>query len=282
MVCSIILVNSYAQTYQDCKEAFPVCEFKTYHFGQMKGAGEISESPSKSACFDHQFSETNSFWLRWKAEKSGTLTFVINPNQEDDDFDFVLFKREARDCQSLSEVRCMAAGQNIGENDVTLNNRCKGRTGLSFSSVDEFESQGCRFSSDNFLKMLHMEAGEEFVLLVNNYDSQHGYSITFEGDSQLHAYDDCNLISVSEPLMIVNLYPNPAINSVNIEYLAQKMDPLEIDLLDISGKNYHHFDIVPELGKNKNTFLLSDMTKGSYLLRIKQGKFTTVRQFIKQ
>lgn len=278
--------NAYSQhkalQYQDCTNAFPICEMKTYHFGQMKGMGEIDEAPKKSICFDQNFTETNSFWLKWKANKSGTLTFVINPNQESDDFDFILFKRDNIDCSSLVEVRCMAAGQNIGDEDDEVNLRCKGRTGLSFTSIDEFENQGCKYSSDNFLKMLHVENDEEYVLLINNYDSQEGFSVTFEGDMAFKPYEECELFTISEPLMIVNLYPNPAINSVNIEYLAQKDEIMEVDLLDITGKNFHHFDIKPEIGKNKNTFLLNDMAKGSYLLRIKQGKFTTVRQFIKQ
>lgn len=282
IVLSTSLVSQTSIPFQDCKNAFPICELKTYHFGQMQGGGTVSESPTKSACFDQNFKETNSFWLKWKADNAGTLTFVINPNQDEDDFDFILFKRSKNDCNALEEVRCMAAGESIGDEDAQLNERCKGRTGLSFSSVDEFESQGCKFSSDNFLKMLHVEKGEEYVLLVNNYVSQQGYSITFEGNTAFQKYNDCEILSINEPLMIVNLYPNPAINSVNIEFLAQKDENMEVDIMDITGKNYHHFDILPEIGKNKNTFLLTEMAQGSYLLRIRQGKFTTVRQFIKQ
>jgi len=192
-----------------------------------------------------------------------------------------LYRKSDANCQKMEEVRCMAAGQNIGDAE-DINTKCKGRTGLSLSSVDEFERQGCRFSSDNFLKMLHVEQGEEFVLLINNFDSKDGFSITFEGDTHLRSLIDCDMISINEPLMIVNLYPNPAVNSINLEYLVQKAEALQIDLMDIAGKSYHHFDIVPELGKNKNTFVLSDIAKGSYLVRIRQGKFTTVRQFIKQ
>jgi hypothetical protein len=268
-------------SFQDCQVAYPICEIKTYQFGQMEGAGAIQESSDKTACFKSGFSETNSFWLKWKAASSGTLTFVINPNNKEDDFDFVLYKKENDNCTQIQEVRCMAAGPNIGDEEE-LNTRCKGRTGLSFASVDEFEQQGCKYASDNFLKMLQLEEGEEYVLMINNFESKDGFSITFEGDTQLRAFDDCKVLTSSEPLMIVNLYPNPAVNSVNLEYLAQKSDPVEIDLLDIAGKSHHHFDIIPELGKNKNTFLLNDMAKGSYLVRIKQGTFTTVRQFVKQ
>jgi len=267
--------------FQDCPFSFPVCEFKTYHFGQMKGYGVEQEKAKSVSCFDVPFVETNSFWLKWKAEGEGTLTFVINPINDEDDFDFILFKRDNKDCNKLTEVRCMAAGQNIGDTEAVLINRCKGRTGLAINSIDEFESQGCKYSSDNFLKMLQMEKDEEYILVINNYDNGEGFSITIEGEAALSKYNDCELLTISEPLMIYNLYPNPAVSSVNIEYLAQKIDVAEIDILDISGKVYQHFDIVPELGKNKNTFLLSDMAKGSYLLRIKQGKFTTVRQFVK-
>lgn len=276
------LISQKNSNYQDCMDAYPICHMKTYHFGGMKGIGNVNDQPNESKCFGKSFEETNSFWVKWRAETSGVLTFVINPNQQEDDFDFILFKRDDENCTILKELRCMAAGINIGEeDDEKLNIRCKGRTGLSFSSVDEFENKGCKYSSDNFLKMLYMEAGEEYVLLVNNYDSGDGFSITFEGETDFRAYVDCNVLDTNEPLMIVNLYPNPAVNSVNIEYLAQKADLVEMDLLDITGKSFHHFEIIPELGKNKNTFLLHDLTKGSYLLRIKQGKFTTVRQFIK-
>lgn len=268
--------------YQDCTNSFPICDLKTYHFGQMKGTGKVNDKVSGSSCFGNDFSETNSFWLKWKADRSGTLTFVINPNKQNDDFDFILYQRDIDDCFKLTEVRCMGAGQNIGEEEDPINLRCKGSTGLSISSIDEFESQGCKYASDNFLKMLHVEKDEEYVLLVNNYESTVGYSITFEGNTTLRSYDECKILTTSEPVLIVNLYPNPAINSVNVEYLSQSNDKIQIDMLDITGKLYHQFDIIPELGKNKNTFLLNDMSKGSYILRIKQGEFTTVRQFIKQ
>jgi hypothetical protein len=100
---------------------------KTYHFGQMDGFGLKQEAPEQTSCFASGFAETNSFWITWTAATPGTLTFVINPNNVDDDFDFVLYRKSDANCQKMEEVRCMAAGQNIGDAE-DINTKCKGRT----------------------------------------------------------------------------------------------------------------------------------------------------------
>jgi hypothetical protein len=41
--------------FQDCIEAFPICQMKTYHFGNMKGVGNISDQPKESKCFGSAF-----------------------------------------------------------------------------------------------------------------------------------------------------------------------------------------------------------------------------------
>ena len=87
-----ILINVSAQSssqYKDCNTAFPICEMKTYHFGQMDGFGLKQEAPEQTSCFASGFAETNSFWITWTAATPGTLTFVINPNNVDDDFDLI-------------------------------------------------------------------------------------------------------------------------------------------------------------------------------------------------
>jgi 5-hydroxyisourate hydrolase-like protein (transthyretin family) len=155
---NLILV-AQSKNHQDCSTSFDICALKTYHFADISGYGTTKEKSTNEQCFTSGFEETNAHWISWDVEKGGTITFVINPNNEKDDVDFILYKKDNNGCTSMREVRCMATGNNIGENPDGQRN-CQGPTGLTINAIDEFESSGCKLSSDNFLKMIKVEQGE--------------------------------------------------------------------------------------------------------------------------
>jgi len=274
---SYTAISQGSARYQDCSTAFPVCELKTYYFDDMTGVGDELEAKVQPNCFQGQFFETNSKWLKWKVKESGIITFVINPFKENDDFDFVLFRRTYDRCSNLEEVRCMATGRNLESSDA---GRCLGKTGLSVSSLDDFESTGCKFSSDNFLKMLKAEEGEEFLLLINNFESSMGFSISMEGDAILYPYDkEC--LDIAQPLYITGIFPNPAFNTINIEFRSNSQDNVVFEILDITGKKYFILDVKPNLGVNLQTLNISNLPEASYLVKVRQGGFITTKQFQK-
>jgi len=283
LVLALLYLNlniGMAQSFNDCKNPFPICELKTYHFGFLNGFGEIQESFGDTKCFERQHvSETNSVWLSMDVAKAGVLTFSIVPLEDGDDLDFVLY-RSTDGCNSLQEVRCMASGLNIGSGKRSDN--CLGETGLRLASVDEFESQGCKYNDDNFLKFLSTDSNEEYFLLVNNYNSTNGFSITFEGNTVLKESEKCNFIQTKEDLVITNIFPNPAQNQLSIEFVSQEETDYKLSVLDIQGRKVFGTNHLAKIGLNHKFLNLEEYASGTYLLLLESDSFTTIKQFIKE
>lgn len=266
------------QTYQDCRTAFPVCAKKSYHFSGMSGVGNEKEKLPELRSKADGFQETNSFWLKWKAEKAGTLSFIITPHEEIDDLDFIVFKLDGKTCNSIREVRAMVAGENIGDPASTYIN-CSGTTGLTPYSEKEYDHAGCQSESNNFLKALDMAEGEEYVLLVNNFESGAGFSISFEGSAVLSQYEACK--QLTEGFEITNLYPNPGKDFVHVEYLSLSDSPGECSIISNKGEllSISRTDIKP--GQNTITIQTDNLRSGSYIIQVKQNDKIASRIFIK-
>ena len=176
-------------------------------------------------------------------------------------------------------IRCMAAGVNIGQ--ITRSSNCTGPTGLNLNSVDDFEKSGCKFNSDNFLKFLDAKQLEEYVLLVNNFDSRDGFSITFDGSAILSPFDECDKNALIEPITIESLYPNPSTNSITLSYNSSTSASIDIVITDITGKLFERYNVNANLGINKSSFNVNKLPSGTYLMKLSQNGFTTIKQFIK-
>jgi hypothetical protein len=264
--------------YKDCGDAFSVCKFGTYYFADVEGIGNI-DALNKDLCRNIAVAETNSSWIKFKIKKDGILTFLITPFDLKDDIDFILYNTFNMNCESKRDIRCMATGQNIGATDSEKN--CLGATGLDYRSLDNVELQGCKFSDDNFLKFLDAKAGETYTLFINNFDSKNGFSILFDGTGELEFLSDCiddkNLLS----MQLLEIYPNPATNILNVSLFSANNDPVNLELLTLSGQ------LVTELkhkGAPGNLIIpvdISLLSAGTYLLRIKNNSNNLVEKFVK-
>ncbi len=284
LVMALLLIFSFsmqAQSYQDCISTFPVCEMKTYHIGEMRGKGQVADLLKDLRC-SSQMQETNSFWFSWDVIEEGTMTFVINPIDQKDDIDFVLFKRKKGSCAQLEEVRCMASGRTHGADELQSNSPCEGNTGLSIQSRDDFERAGCKYNDDNYLKFLKASEGEEYVLMVNNFNSANGFSITFEGDCDLEMVSNCSRFDINEPVLITELYPNPTNQQINIEFMSDSDETATLHIYSVSGELIKESEMNVNRGINTSSIQVEDLDSGSYVIKLTQGAFTTNKQFIKQ
>lgn len=169
----------------DCAKAVILCDKSEFVVDTLLGVG-IQDPGVTTTCIGQEFS---SAWYKWTCEISGTLTFVLTPNDyqqgfESDDIDFVLYElpNGIDDCSNKIVARCMAAGANTNE-PFSAWARCNGPTGLRLGDPDEMEPAGCvNASQNNFVKELDMIAGRSYALLVNNFSqSGLGFSIEWGG-----------------------------------------------------------------------------------------------------
>ncbi len=280
-VMTLLLLLSqflFSQHYQDCTEAFPVCNKQTYHFKSMDGVGKQQDNLGRLKC-SNELHETNSLWMTFEVEKSGILTFFIDPAHSGDDIDFVLFKANTN-CAQLEEVRCMAAGVNLGQ-PMARSSACNGQTGLSYQSIDDFEHSGCKYESDNFLKFLSAIKGEKYFLFINNYNSKEGFSITYDGEVEFKTLGDCELFNVEQPIEIASIEPNPASKIITVNFMALKEKAMTTEIFAINGRRLYKSEINTEKGMNKQNIDIENYVPGTYLIRLTQDKYSTIRQFIK-
>ena len=275
---------SYSQGFQDCKNSFPICEFGTYHFSNMQGVGEELDNLPEMRCISNTiFHETNSKWLSFTVAESGMITFTITPKDIDNDIDFILFKSNHGNCTELIDVRCMVSGNNISFSSRS-DDGCQGETGLSFESVEEFERSGCAEGSDNFIKYIYGNKDEKYYLLINNYDSKQGFSISFEGGAEFLVSNECNsdmvLSTKEETVSILKVFPNPAASTLNV-ICDSKKDKLKYIVKDFSGRTYKSDKLTVGKGSVQFSINTSSLAQGAYLLKIIQGSRVTSRSFIK-
>lgn len=279
MLCSWLNIST-AQEFQDCFNPKQICSKGTYHINSMNGIGKIDESKSNITCHN-QLTETNSIWISWKTIKSGILTFTIDPLSKNDDIDFILYKKNGS-CDDLTEVRCMASGRTYGDSSRKLNN-CSGKTGLSLQSIDQFETSGCKYNDDNYLKFLNVNEEEEFILFINNYTSGNGLSFTIEGDFELEINETCNDSVEEEVFTIKEIYPNPADNSIFINYIVNNELPVTYNIITIGGELISSNKMESSsMGEHHQEIVVKNLPPGTYLIQLSQENYTSVKRFIKQ
>lgn len=281
IVLCFILQHGYSQKFQDCLNPFNVCALKSYQIPEMGGHGAIVDAIENQRCFESQFEETNSFWFSWEVVESGILGFIIDPQNLSNDFDFVLFRSQDNGCNGMEEIRCVTTGLNHTDK-VEIIEDCRGKTGLSVRSIDEFETAGCKYNDDNYVKLLKTETNEKYYLLVNNYDATSGFSIHFNGTTVLKSNQNCSAFEGEESLSSIHLYPNPARTKVNVEYMVQSSNTIKLEIIDVLGRKHKSVEIRPNLGHNIETIDISELANASYFVRLVQDQISIVEQFKKE
>ncbi|MGM0649475.1 MAG: gliding motility-associated C-terminal domain-containing protein, partial [Bacteroidota bacterium] len=185
-------------TEQDCLGAIPLC-FDTYNTtNSYSGTGhypnEIPDYPGANSddnCPDNCLldGEVNDVWYTFTVQTSGTVSFVISPNDPDDDYDWAVY--------DITNDNCSDIYSNAGSMQVSCN-FCgtAGDTGPDGSSTESCQ-HGDPASCTPFNDVLNVTAGETYVINVSNFSStQSGYSIDFGGTAQIVDNDVPELVDL--------------------------------------------------------------------------------------
>lgn len=169
----------------DCPTAVVLCDKESFSVPFLSGEGRDPNEISRVSCSagNCPFEESSSTWYKWTCKDQGTLTFSIFPLKPIDDIDFVLYELPSGidDCSNKRDIRCMAAGENVG-NALSTWIRCTGVTGLRQGEGDNGETCGCPTGQNNFVAPINMEAGKSYALVINNFSkSGGGFRIQFGG-----------------------------------------------------------------------------------------------------
>lgn len=186
----LLLVNpqvSFGQSISDCEGAITLCgDFYT----------ETEASFNTGAVYEYtgicnQSLEQSSVWYTFTVQADGLLSFIIDPLNPMDDYDWGLFDITSGGCEGIGsqllspEVGCNSYGVAPPEPN--------GATGISTANGGTGNSNGPgNLNGPPFNADLPVEAGETYALVVMNWtNSLEGYAIDF-GQSTASLYDEAS------------------------------------------------------------------------------------------
>lgn len=278
-------LNGQVKNYNDCIDPYVLCEKGFLAIDQFSGVGTIENEVSNLGCFSFDFPEFNVVWIKWKIKDPGSLSFDIIPNDSEDDIDFVLFKANNGNCSSLSELRCMVSGRNLGETYENFSN-CLGSTGLTSSVSNSIGLSGCNDASNNYLSSIEVSKGEEYYLFIANYDSSNGFLFNLEGNFEI-VHSNCtdeNYLSGNQNLskeVTLDIFPNPATNKLGLNVNSNQSGTGYINIYASSGRLVKSVNVEFATGVNELEIPIQQLEKGNYFIRITLDDESVVRGFQK-
>jgi hypothetical protein len=157
----------------DCAFATPVCA-DTPFSDASPGPGITAEG-----CSGCVTSENYTNWYRITILTSGTLAFTINPNNNADDFDPVVFGPNVT-CGALgAPVRCSYAI-----------NSGNGNTGLGNGAADPSET----VAGDQWVSQMNVTAGQTYYVMINGWSATsgtNGFLLDWTGTASLNCTKCC-------------------------------------------------------------------------------------------
>ena len=140
----------------DCSNAL-LLEDTIYHSPAITGFGNVKEFDGNHLEDKKLFEEeANSIWYVIDVKADGVFTFDIITENENDDWDFLLYQNQPMICKKLKEKTIKPIRSNLSRSPIT---------GLSLTAEERFVSAGI---NNNYSKAINVEEGDQYVLIVNN------------------------------------------------------------------------------------------------------------------
>jgi hypothetical protein len=128
--------------------------------------------------------------------------------------------------------------------------------------TDGLTRSGCRAGTNNFLAALPVNTGETYALWVNNYTSDHGFTITFTAD----------VVLAEKPFILSELpikaYPNPSDGDFQLEFLMPRAGQATIYAYSAQGQRVYEQPIQLNAGQQNLTIPAASWAAGLYWLGV--------------
>jgi gliding motility-associated-like protein len=153
--------------------AFPVCGSSAFAQTEVAICGN-RDIPTPCPDEGAPFQDKNPYWYKFTCFTSGSLAFVITPNNLQDDYDWQLFDITGHAPEDVYTDKTLFVACNwSGE---------PGKTGASNSGTSLQLCEG--YGVPLYTSMPQLQQGHNYLLLVSHFtDSQSGYSLEFGGGS---------------------------------------------------------------------------------------------------
>ena len=197
-IVKISLSQSCTTLGQNPSTAFPVCGTTTFQQANVPICGTTPlYVPGCSGGSNANYTDKNPFWYKFTCFATGTLGFVITPNNLGDDYDWQLYDVTGHNPDEVYTNPALVVTGNWSGS--------YGLTGTSASGVNYIQcaSDPATTQTPRFAAMPTLIIGHNYLLLISHFtDSQSGYGLSFGGGTasitdpklphQLSAYAPCD------------------------------------------------------------------------------------------
>ena len=156
--------------------AFPVCGTSTF----QQTTVPICNShdlyvPGCSGTGGAQYQDKNPYWYKFTCFASGTLGFLITPNNLGDDYDWQLYDITGHNPDDVfTDHSLVVTGNWSGSSGLTG----ASNSGVTFIQCASAPSE----NAPTFSQMPQLIVGHEYLLLISHFtDTQSGYALSFSG-----------------------------------------------------------------------------------------------------
>ena len=164
---------------QNPSTAFPVCGTTTFQQATVPICGSNALFvPGCTGTGTSNYANKNPFWYKFTCFTSGTLGFVITPNNLSDDYDWQLYDITGHNPNDVYTDNSLVVTGNWSGSS--------GLTGASSSGVNYIQcaSDPAVENKPTFAAMPSLSVGHDYLLLISHYtDTQSGYALSFGGGS---------------------------------------------------------------------------------------------------
>ncbi len=159
----------------DCENAIIIPPYDWGPTSAPVGFGEIMEIDGDLVSLTAFDKEHNTVWYRFRVEKDCMMSFDIIPINQNDDYDFLLYKINVVNiCDAIKSNSVKPIRSCISRNDKTI----QSKTGLGKEKTNKYEHSGV---GNSYVAPLKVKAGEEFILVLDNvYTNGDGHAIHFD------------------------------------------------------------------------------------------------------
>jgi len=172
VILSLFHGLGWAQTANDCSNAIVFCG-NSLITSNVSGFGTQELDGSKNPC---EYSEVNSLWLQLNIDQTGTLEFILTPDDTaiEADYDFYIYELNFNCGNFDAPVRCSST--NPEQAGLTSN-----LTGPKAGETDQSEGPGP--AGNSFIAPLDVVAGETYYMLIDRPEGNGGFSLDWQGSS---------------------------------------------------------------------------------------------------
>ncbi|MBW7839773.1 MAG: gliding motility-associated C-terminal domain-containing protein [Chitinophagaceae bacterium] len=158
--------------------AFPVCGTTVFHQVNVPICSTNSlYVPGCTNSTNANYANKNPFWYRFTCFESGTLGFIITPNDLADDYDWQLYDITGVNPDDVfTNTNIIVTGNWAGN---------PGTTGATATGVPYIQCASAYNGNESrYAQMPNIIKGHTYILLVSHFtDTQSGYSLSFVGGS---------------------------------------------------------------------------------------------------